>query len=48
MKEKRRQWGEGAKYFGYSVSHMVPFLWSRLPKALKQPPNVGTFRIKIR
>lgn len=45
---KKKAMGEGAEDFGYSVSHMDPFLWSKLPKALKEPPNVATFRIKIR
>lgn len=45
-RERRRQWGEGAKFFYHSIRYMGPFLWSKLSKDLKELPNVATFRNK--
>ena len=36
------------RYGKHSIRYMGPFLWSKLPKDLKESPNVSTFRNKIR
>ena len=36
------------RYGKHSIRYMGPFLWSKLPKDLKESPNVTTFRNKIR